>query len=116
MPNVAKETQPNIVGNDAFPLTMQKMKTNRHQHLQKTKQIFTYRPSRACRVVENVTWIFVYRRRVISPTIKLSTDKGIFIILATCCVHNFMVEKNKSKICIEVADLENINNTVARGM
>jgi hypothetical protein len=90
-----------IVGDDAFPLRKDVMKPSPHRSLDKPKRIFNYRLSRARRVVE--------ARRVVLTTIKLHPDKVVDIILATCCLHNFMVEKNKNNY-ISVQDFEDVEH------
>ena len=48
-------------------------------------------------------------------TIKLDPDKVVDIILAACCLHNFMVEQNKYNY-ISVQDFEDVENlNVIRG-
>ena len=83
-----------IVADDAFPLTQNIMKPYPHRNLDNPKRIFNYRLSRARRVVENAFGILANRFRVFLTTIKLSPDKVVDIILAACCLHNFMIENN----------------------
>lgn len=116
IPNIAKEITYHIVGDDAFPLTMETMKPYPHRNLQKTQRIFNYRLSRARRVVENAFGILAHRWRVFLTTIKLSPDKVTHIILAACCLHNYMVEKNKASYIAAAADSESSDHTVERGM
>lgn len=98
-----------IVGDDAFPLRKNIMKPYPHQNLDKMKRIFNYRLSRARRVVENAFGILANRFRIFLTTIKLDPDKVVDIILASCCLHNFMIEKNKTTY-VSVQDFEDTEN------
>jgi hypothetical protein len=98
---------------DAFPLSMRIMKPYPHRNLVKEKRIYNYRLSHARRVVENA-FILAHRWRVFLTKIKLSPDKVTNVILAACCLHNFMVEKNKAGYAA-AAELENSDHSVSRG-
>lgn len=111
---ISSKIEYHIVGDDAFPLTMRIMKPYPHRNLVKEKRIYNYRLSRARRVVENAFGILAHRWRVFLTKIKLSPDKVTNVILAACCLHNFMVEKNKAGYAA-AADLENSDHSVSRG-
>ena len=98
-----------IVADDAFPLTNNIMKPYPHKKLDKSKRIFNYRLSRARRVVENAFGILANRFRVFLATINLDHQKVNDIILAACCLHNFLVENNKHNYisCQDFEDTEN---------
>ena len=98
-----------IVEDDAFPLTKNIVKPYPHRKLDKSKRIFNYRLSRARRVVENAFGILANRFRVFLTTINLGHEKVNVIILATCCLHNFMVANNMSNYtsCQDIEDTEN---------
>lgn len=81
-----------FIGDDAFPLSERMMKPFSHRQLEKEKQIFNYRLSRARRVVENAFGIFANRFRVFLTTIGLSPEKVEIIVLAACCLHNYLVQ------------------------
>ena len=101
-----------IVGDDAFPMSKHLMKPYPHRHLDKEKRVFNYRLSRARRVVENAFGIFANRWRVFLITIKLSPEKIItHLILAACCLHNYLVERNKGYY-VSVVDVENSDHTL----
>ena len=104
-----------IVGDDAFPLSERIMKPYPQRDLDKPKRIFNYRLSRARRVVENAFGILANRFRVFLTKINLSPDKVVEVILAACCLHNYMVETNKHSY-LNVLDVENADNyTVSAG-
>ncbi|CAB4040889.1 Hypothetical predicted protein, partial [Paramuricea clavata] len=98
-----------IVGDDAFPLRKDIMKPYPHRSLDKPKKIFNYTLSRARRVGENAFGILANRFRVFLTTIKLHPDKVVDIILAACCLHNFLVEQNKNNY-ISVQDVEDVEH------
>ena len=102
-----------IVGDDAFPLSLTMMKPYPHRNLEKEKRILNYRLSRARRVVENAFGILANRWRVLLTTIKLDPDRVTDVILAACCLHNYLVEKNKHSYT-SAADIENGDHTTWR--
>lgn len=104
-----------IVGDDAFPLSTKLLKPYPHRNLDNKMKIFNYRLSRARRVVENAFGILANRFRVFLTTIRLSPDKVQSLILATCCLHNYMVSNNKHAY-ISALDKEDSQHTVTAGM
>lgn len=104
-----------IVGDNAFPLSKNIMKPYPQRNLDKAKRIFNYRLSRARRVVENAFGILANRFRVFLTTIRISNDKVVTLILAACCLHNFMVETNKHTY-LSAQDVENTDqHSIATG-
>ncbi|KAI0229409.1 hypothetical protein LSAT2_020154 [Lamellibrachia satsuma] len=103
-----------IVGDDAFPLRVDIMKPYPHRNLDKPKLIFNYRLSRARRVVENAFGILSNRFRVFLTTINLAPDKVTDIILAACCLHNYLVDTNKHTY-ISVQDTEDSEHNAVAG-
>ena len=103
-----------IISDDAFALNKTMMKPYPHRNLDKEKRIFNYRLSRARHVVENAFGILASRWRVFLTTIKLCPDKVTYLILAASCLHNYMVEKNKSSYAV-VADVEDADHVVTPG-
>ena len=84
-----------IIGDYVFPISKTMMKPYPHKHLNKEIRIFNYQLSRARRIVENAFGILANRWRVFLTTIKLNPEKVTYFILATCRLHNYMVEKTK---------------------
>ena len=70
------------------------MKPYPHKNLDKPKRIFNYWLSKARCVVENGFRILANRFRVFLTTINFGPERAVNIILAACCLHNFMVENN----------------------
>lgn len=81
-----------IVGDEAFPLRKHIMRPypgtqTRHDE---TKAIFNYRLSRARRLSENVFGILSQKFRIYQRRLQMSPEHIDNIILATCCLHNFL--------------------------
>lgn len=113
--NSAFKVNYHIVGDDAFPMSKNLMKPYPHRNLELEKRIFNYRLSRARRVVENAFGILAHRWRVFLTTIKMCPDKLTYVLFAACCLHNYLVEKNKSTYTA-AADVENADHTISEGM
>ena len=84
--------QHHIIGDDAFPLRKDLVKPYPHRNLTNEQRIFNYRFSRARRVVENAFGILANRFRVFLTAICLDPDKVEKIVLAACCLHNFLLD------------------------
>lgn len=107
--------QYHLVGDDAFCQTLTMMKPYPHRNLDAGKRVYNYRLSRARRVVENSFGILANRFRIFLTTINLQPDKVTNLILATCCLHNYMVDKNKHAYT-SVQDIEHPeSHTVSPG-
>lgn len=113
--NLAFPMNYHIVGDDAFPMSSNLMKPYPHRNLEKEKRVFNYRLSRARRVVENAFGILAHRWRVFLTTIKMCPDKLTYVIFAACCLHNYLVENNKSAYT-SAADVEGADHTVSEGV
>jgi len=91
LPN-SKLTSPHvIVADDAFALKKYIMKPYANRNLTTEQRIYNYRLSRARRVVENAFGIMCSRFRIFSKPVALSPDKIERIVMATCCLHNFLL-------------------------
>lgn len=82
-----------IVGDEAFPLKRNIMRPYPGAQIgnDETKKILNYRLSRARRVSENAFGIWVQKFRIYNRRIKMSAEHVDKVILATCCLHNFLL-------------------------
>ena len=84
-----------LVGDDAFALSTSMMKPFPHRNLDYKKRIFNYGLSRARRVIENAFGIMANRFRLLLTTINLQPEKKTHLVIVICCLHNYLIEKNK---------------------
>lgn len=107
--DTGESCQYHIVGDDAFPLREDLMKPYPSRGLTKEQRIFNYRLSRARRVVENAFGILSNRFRVFLSPICLDPDKVEKIILATVCLHNYLIDtKNIPAKIIDQEDEDHV--------
>ena len=85
-----------VVADDAFPLKNYIMKPFGSKNLSHSHKIYNYRLSRARRVVENAFGILSSRFRVFGKAIPLSPEKVQDIVMAACCLHNFLLRDSSS--------------------
>ena len=104
-----------IVADDAFPLSTRLMKPYPQRNLDHTKRIFNYRLSRTRRVVENAFGIMANRFRVFLSPINLEPHKVTAIILAACCLHNFLIDNNKHTYISAANDFEDTEHVIVSG-
>ena len=114
-PSTIEKISYHLVGDDAFALTTNMMKPYPHRSLNKQQRVFNYRLSRARRVAENAFGIFAHRFRVFLSTIRLSPEKVTYLILATCCLHNYLIDKHKHTYT-SAADVEQNDCTFSNGL
>ncbi|XP_047998551.1 protein ANTAGONIST OF LIKE HETEROCHROMATIN PROTEIN 1-like [Leguminivora glycinivorella] len=82
-----------FVADDAFPLRNDMLKPYRQADLNShQKKIFNYRLSRARRIVENAFGILASRFRIYHSAINVQPDNIEKIVMATCVLHNFLLE------------------------
>ena len=79
-----------IVADDAFPLKENLMKPYSRCSLNRPMRTFNYRLSRARRIVENAFGILANRFRLFMTPIALDPGKVEKIVIAACCLHNFL--------------------------
>ena len=79
-----------IVADDAFPMKEYLLKPYSQIGLTRARRIFNYRLSRARRIVENSFGILANRFRVFMQPIALAPEKVEAIVMACCCLHNFL--------------------------
>jgi len=85
-----------IVADDAFALKRFLMKPYASRNLTPSQRIYNYRLSRARRVVENAFGIMCSRFRVFGKAMNLGPEKVQNVVLATCCLHNFLLRNPTS--------------------
>ena len=85
-----------IVADDAFPLKRYLMKPFGTKNLSVMQRIYNYRLSRARRVVENAFGIMCKRFRIFEKSIPLSPAKVQNVVMAVCCLHNFLLRDARS--------------------
>lgn len=91
-----------FVADDAFPLTTNIMKPFSRRSMELSQRIFNYRLSRARRVVENAFGILSSKFRVSRAPISLSVASTTAVVLASVCLHNFLLKlQGKSEEAIE---------------
>lgn len=90
LPNSERVAPYVLVGDDAFPLKTYLMKPYPFRSQDKNERIFSYRLSRARRVVENAFGILSNRFRVFLTTIHLAPDKVEKLVLASVVLHNYL--------------------------
>lgn len=87
-----------IVADEAFPLQPYLMKPFSSKNTTTyERRIYNYRLSRARRIVENAFGILANRFRVFLHIIPLDPDKVERIVLAACCLHNFLREHDSAQ-------------------
>ena len=79
-----------FVGDDAFPLRPYMMKPYAHRYQQRDERIFSYRLSRARRVVENAFGILAHRFRCLLTTLAMAPPTAIKITQTCVVLHNLM--------------------------
>lgn len=86
-----------FVADDAFPLRTNILKPFRQGLLDSAeKEVFNYRLSRARHIVENVFGILASRFRIFQTPINLEPENVEKIVMATCALHNFLIEHQSS--------------------
>ena len=90
LPNQSFSLPYMIVADDAFPLKEYIQKPFSQVGLTPQRRIYNYRLSRARRVVENAFGILANRFRIFKTPIPLSPEKVEVIVMACCCLHNYL--------------------------
>jgi len=86
-----------VVADDAFAMRNYVMKPNSFKDQPAPNRIFTYRLSRAHRIVENVFGIIVNRFHVLRKPLIQSPTSTVNIVLSVCVLHNFLMSKQGSQ-------------------
>ena len=85
-----------IVGDEAFPLRPDLMRPfprkAKGENLPLDKAVFKYHLSRARRIIENAFGIISQRWRLLNRRIQLKEENVDALIMAICCLHNFLTD------------------------
>ena len=103
-----------FVGDDAFPLTTYLMKPFPFRNQSVEVRIFSYRLSRARRIVENAFGILSSRFRIFLSTLNLAPDKVETVTLASIVLHNYLRRQHAATTCSTV-DTEDVDHGLVRG-
>lgn len=110
-----------IVGDEAFPLRTYLMRPYPREQAQgnEDKKVFNYRLSRARNVSENAFGILVRKFRVFEHRMSMSYEHVNAVILAACCLHNFLRDDachwTEKDLQVSVSDIENLQNLQGTG-
>jgi len=104
-----------IVADDAFALKPYIQKPYSVRNLTKEQHIFNYRLSRTRRTVENAFGQLSQRFRVLGRPIPLTPYKVQVIVMAVCCLHNFLL-RDKTSQATYMPDDEHQELATAREM
>ena len=80
-----------MVGDEAFPLTKHIMRPYGGNNLDRDKQIFNYRLSRARIMVEGAFGLLVARWRVLESRLQIPPATAISVVKACCILHNIIL-------------------------
>ena len=100
------------VGNDAFPLMANLIKPFSHRNLSMEDRIFNYRLSQARRIVENAFGLLASRFRILLGQINVCPEKAVALVLACCCLRNYLRRKEVESYYQGGFDIENISSGV----
>lgn len=90
LPNDDRDMPFFMIGDDAFPLRTYMMKPYSHRYQTIPERIYSYRLSRARRVVENAFGILARRFRCLLTTIQLKPRNVVKVAKACMTLHNIM--------------------------
>jgi len=86
-----------VVADDAFALKTYLLKPYSLRNLTPQQRIFNYRLSRARRTAENAFGQLSQRFRVFGRPMPLMPEKVQTIVMAACCLHNFLLRDKQSQ-------------------
>ena len=86
-----------FVADDAFPLKKYLLKPYANRNQTTADRVFSYRLSRAKRVVENVFGILSSKFRVLKTYIAVAPDKVEKIVWAIIVLHNMLIREHKTE-------------------
>lgn len=101
-----------LVADDAFALRPNLMKPFPGEDLSAKERVHNLRLSRARHVVENSFGISAKRFQVLRKPIHLDADKTKRVTLAVCALHNFLIEKNLTRLGRSVDSYDSTGNFI----
>lgn len=108
-----------FVSDDVFMLCNRVMKPyvpTRGNRLTNEERIFNYRLSRARRCIENAFGILSTKWLCLNRTLQHNPDRSAKIILACCCLHNYLISNQNDLYCPRnFGDHLNENGEVVEG-
>lgn len=106
-----------LVADEAFQLTNFMMRPfPGRNNLTNSQKIFNYRLSRARRYIENSFGILASRWRIYRKPISAKVETIEFMILATVCLHNFIMKRSSNNYCPQsFVDVEDGNGYIRLG-
>lgn len=107
-----------IIGDEAFPLCSFLMRPYSRDDAQRNeeKKVFNYRLSRARNTVENTFGILTKKFRIFERRLSMHEEHIITVVMATCCLHNFLRNDtcywtdDLNTSLAEIAGLQNLRN------
>ena len=106
IPNDDQPVPYHFVGDDAFALRTWMMKPFSHRSQVLRERIYSYRLSRARRVVENAFGILSQRFRCFLTTMQLRPDNIKLVTMCACVLHNLILTREQHAIQIQDVDRE----------
>ncbi|XP_045116898.1 uncharacterized protein LOC123507777 [Portunus trituberculatus] len=102
-----------LVGDDAFPLRRHLMKPYPFQNQDDEQRIFSYRISRAHRIVENAFGNMVDKFKILHNAMQVEPSKMEKIVLAYTVLHNYLFRNNEASYSpVGSLDKENLDGTI----
>ena len=106
LPNDDQPVPYHFVGDDAFALRTWMMKPFSHRSQILRERIYSYRLSRAQRVVENVFGILCQRFRCFLTTMHQHADNITLITMCACVLHNLILIRYHTQIYTWAAKIQ----------
>ena len=103
-----------FVGDDAFSLKPYLMKPFPFRNQERDERVFSYRLSRARRIIENAFGILSSRFRIFHTTINLAPEKVEQIVLAAVVLHNYLRREHMESFGIDSLIIEEGNTGLGR--
>lgn len=117
LPNSQKTYPYFIIGDEAFPLRNNLLRPYpRRSNFLFEQKIYNYRLSRGRRVVENAFGILAARFWVFRRPLNYSDSAVKSMVLATCVLHNLLIERSEAYCPIDFVDYEDSTHILHMGL